>query len=46
MIEEEIVEKNMIFAVCLQNIHFIPKVISLLGKICLIIALIPKETQR
>lgn len=45
-VEEEIIEANMIFAVRPQNVQSVPKVISLLGKIRVIVALPPKETPR
>ncbi len=43
---EEVIEANMIFAVRQQNIHTIPKVISLLDRMRVIEALPPKETPR
>ena len=45
-IEEEIIEANMIFAVRPQNVQSVPKVISLLGKMRVIVALPLKETPR
>lgn len=45
-IKEEIIEANMIFAVKPQNVQSVPKVISLLGKMRIIIALPLKETLR
>lgn len=44
--EEEMIEANMIFAVRQQNIRFVPKVISLLGKMRVIVALPPKQTPQ
>ncbi len=46
IIDQEIIETNMVFAVRPQNIHSIPKLIQLLRKMGLIIALVPKETPR
>ena len=46
MIDEEIIEANMVFAVRPQNINSIPKVITLLSKLRVIVALAPKETLR
>ena len=46
MIDEEIIELDMVFAVCPQNMHSISKVITLLGKIRVIMAVVPKETPR
>ena len=43
---EEVIEANMIFAVRQQNICTIPKVIPLLGRMQVIVALPPKETPR
>ena len=43
---EETIEANVIFAVRPQNIRQIPKVISLLGKMRVILALPPKETPK
>lgn len=43
---EDMIKANMIFAVRPQNIRTIPKVISLLGRISVIVALSPKETPR
>lgn len=42
--DEEIIEANMTFAVRPQDVHSVPKVISLLGKMRVIVALPPKET--
>lgn len=42
-IEEEIIEANMIFTFQPENVQSVPEVISLLGKISVIIALPPKE---
>ena len=44
--EEEVIEANMIFAVRQQNIRSVPKVISLLGKMRVIVALPPKQTPQ
>lgn len=41
---EEVIEANMIFAVRQQNICTIPKVIPLLGRMRVVVALPPKET--
>ncbi len=41
--EEQLVEANMIFAVCPSNIRIMPKVISLLGAMHVIVALPPKK---
>ncbi len=46
MIDEEIIKANMVFAVRLQNINSISKVIPPLGKMFVIITLAPKETPR
>ncbi len=43
---EEVIEANMIFAVRQRNIHTIPKVISLLDRMQVVVALPPKETPR
>lgn len=43
---EEVIEANMIFAVRQQKILTIPKVIPLLGRMRVIVALPPKETPR
>lgn len=43
---EDLIEANMIFAVRQQNIRTIPKVISLLGRMRVIVALPPRETPR
>ena len=45
-IKEEIIEANMIFAVRPQNVQSVPKVISLLGKMRVIIALPLKKTPK
>ena len=43
---EEVIEANMILAVRQRNIHTIPKVISLLDRMQVVVALPPKETTR
>lgn len=43
---EELIEANMNFAVRQQNIHSIPKVIPLLGRMRVVVALPPKKTPR
>ncbi len=43
---EEVIDTDMIFAVRQQNICTIPKVISLLGKMRVVVALLPKKTPR
>ena len=43
---KEVLEANMIFAVRQQNIRTIPKVILLLGRMWVVVALPPKETPR
>ena len=43
---EEVIEASMIFAVRQQNIRTIPKVISLLGRMRVVVALPPKKTPR
>ena len=45
MIDKEIIEANIVFTVYPQNIHFIWKLIPLLGKIRSIVALAPKKTH-
>ncbi len=45
-IKEEIIEANMIFEVRPQNVQSVPKVISLLGKMRVIVALPLKNTPR
>ncbi len=45
-IKEKIIEANMIFAVRPQNAQSVPKVISFLSKMSVIVALSPKETPR
>lgn len=44
-IEKEIIEANIIFAVKPQNVQSVPKIISLLGKSHIIVALPPKKTE-
>lgn len=40
--DEDMIEANIIFTVWKQNIHTIPKLISLLGSMRVIVALPPK----
>ena len=44
-IKEEIIKPNMMFAITPQNVLSVPKVISLLGKMGVMIALLPKENS-